>query len=534
MTNHRGAIARALRGDKDACAALDAVSEPILCVDLDSKITYLNQAAEEMTGWRLGEARGLPAENVFRLVTGDTGESVRDGVRMSAPDVKPAVAKAICANRILVRRDGLQTTFESEVEVMYDQQGAASGALLSFSYIGPPADSIQMRAARQDFLTGLPNRMLFNDLTARSILLAQRAGARLAVMFVDIDHFKHINDSMGHAVGDKLLQSIGERLRACVRQSDVVSRLGGDEFGVLLAPIDGEGAAARCAGKIITSLSAPHMVDGKRLDIQVSIGVSTFPSDGKTCTDLVKRADDATYETKRRGRNGYRFFLPEMHLRFAERQSLEADLRCALGQNEFVLHYQPKVDLNSKKITGMEALIRWSRPRHTLVFPDQFVPVAQDTGLIVPIGAWVILQACRQSKAWEAEGLGVIPMAVNVSAGEFNGADFVPMVRASLLATHFDPVNLELEVTESSLFHDVEASVNKMKALKAIGVRIAIDDFGIGYSNFSYLMRFPSDSLKLHQSFVQQITVDPRAATIPTARVFPKPSLLRADVESVP
>jgi diguanylate cyclase (GGDEF)-like protein len=382
------------------------------------------------------------------------------------------------------------------------------------------ATALEMsHSASHDVLTNLPNRVLFNDRLTQAISLAERQRKQLAVMFIDLDDFKKVNDSLGHGVGDKLLQSIAERLRASVRRSDTIGRLGGDEFVVLLAQIEHAEDAACSARKILRTLTAPYIIDNKNLDINVSIGVSAYPGDGQDAESLINRADNALYDAKQSGRNNYQFFRREMHERLAERQSLEADLRCALGRNEFLLHYQPMFNLQTGQITGVEALIRWVHPQRGLLYPAQFVPIAEECGLILSIGQWVLLEACKQARAWLDVGLGVMPVSVNVSAAEFGAKDFLSGVRAVLIATGVEPQNLELEVTESVLMHDAEAAVVTMVKLKAMGVQIAIDDFGMGYSSFTYLRRFPSDALKLHHSFVQEIAAGPRDAAIVNAMI---------------
>jgi diguanylate cyclase (GGDEF)-like protein len=382
------------------------------------------------------------------------------------------------------------------------------------------ATALEMsHSASHDVLTNLPNRVLFNDRLTQAISLAERQRKQLAVMFIDLDDFKKVNDSLGHGVGDKLLQSIAERLRASVRRSDTIGRLGGDEFVVLLAQIEHAEDAACSARKILRTLTAPYIIDNKNLDINVSMGVSAYPGDGQDAESLINRADNALYDAKQSGRNNYQFFRREMHERLAERQSLEADLRCALGRNEFLLHYQPMFNLQTGQITGVEALIRWVHPQRGLLYPAQFVPIAEECGLILSIGQWVLLEACKQARAWLDVGLGVMPVSVNVSAAEFGAKDFLSGVRAVLIATGVEPQNLELEVTESVLMHDAEAAVVTMVKLKAMGVQIAIDDFGMGYSSFTYLRRFPSDALKLHHSFVQEIAAGPRDAAIVNAMI---------------
>jgi diguanylate cyclase (GGDEF)-like protein len=386
--------------------------------------------------------------------------------------------------------------------------------------IAARATSLEMsHSASHDALTDLPNRVLFNDRLTQAISLAERQKKQLAVMYIDLDHFKKINDSLGHDIGDKLLQSVADRLKASVRRSDTISRLGGDEFLVLLSQVEHEEDAIFSARKILRALTVPYVINSNSLDVSVSIGVSAYPSDGQDAEGLINKADNALYEAKRNGRNAFQFFRREMHARLAERQSLEADLRCALGRNEFVLHYQPKLNLKTGLITGVEALIRWLHPQRGLVYPGQFVPVAEECGLIQSIGQWVLLEACKQARAWIDEGLGVVPVSVNVSATEFGAKDFLSGVRAVLIATGVEPKNLELELTESVLMHDAEAAVVTLVKLKAMGVQVAIDDFGTGYSSFTYLRRFQSDALKLDHSFVQEIAADPRDSAIVSAMI---------------
>lgn len=504
-----------------ANVTLDSIEEAVLRTDLQDNVTYLNRIAEELTGWKRDEAQGRPVADVLRFIDGVTGAAMDNAAGIAMQEAETAKATATCKNCMLVRRDGIEFGIESKVTLIRDQDGNITGAVVAFHDVSEArAKALEMsHSAQHDVLTDLPNRVLFNDRLTQAITLAERQGKQLAVMFVDLDHFKKINDSLGHDVGDKLLQSVAGRLAACIRRSDTVSRLGGDEFVVLLSQVEHAEDAAFSARKILRALTAPHSIDNKNLDINVSIGVSTYPSDGQDAEGLINRADNAMYEAKQHGRNNYQFFRREMHARLAERQSLEADLRCALGRNEFLLHYQPKINLQTGEITGAEALLRWLHPQRGMVYPAQFVPVAEECGLILPIGQWVLLEACKQARAWSDAGLGVVPMAVNVSAAEFGAKDFLSGVRAVLIATGVAPQNLELELTESVLMRDAEAAVVTLVKLKAMGVQLAIDDFGTGYSSFTYLRRFPSDALKLHQSFVQEITADPGDAKIVSAMI---------------
>jgi diguanylate cyclase (GGDEF)-like protein/PAS domain S-box-containing protein len=501
-----------------ANVTLDSIGEAVLRTDGQGKVTYLNRKAEEMTGWSREEARGRPMAEVLRLIESTGGPAAGNSAGLAMQDDQPAKKTADC---ILVRRDGFECGIDHKVTPIQDQDGNVTGTVVAFHDVSAArAKSLEMsHLAQHDALTDLPNRVLFNDRLTQAIALAERQGKQLAVMFVDLDHFKKINDSLGHDIGDKLLQSVAGRLMACVRRSDTVSRLGGDEFVVLLAQVEHAEDAAYSARKILRALAAPHRIDNKSFDINVSIGVSTYPRDGKDAEGLLIRADNAMYEAKEHGRNNFQFFRHEMHARLAERQSLEADLRCALGHNEFLLHYQPKLSLQTGEITGVEALIRWLHPGRGMLYPAQFVSIAEECGLIVPIGQWVLLEACKQAQAWRDSGLGVVPVSVNVSAAEFGAKDFLSGVRAVLIATGVQPQHLELELTESVLMRDAEAAVVTLAKLKTMGVQLAIDDFGTGYSSFTYLRRFPSDALKLHQSFVQEIMADPADAAIVSAMI---------------
>jgi diguanylate cyclase (GGDEF)-like protein len=368
--------------------------------------------------------------------------------------------------------------------------------------------------AEHDFLTGLPNRSLLTDRLAQSIALAKRRGKRVALMYLDLDHFKHINDSLGHAVGDQLLQSAAKRLQACVRDSDTVSRQGGDEFVVLLTEIEAARDAALAAEKLIAAMAAPHLIGGQRLHVTLSIGISLYPDDGKNVETVLRNADTAMYHAKRSGRNNYQAFTPDMNAHALARRSVEEALHRALEQRGLVLHYQPKVKLETGAFTGAEALLRLQQADRSLVFPAQFMRIAEDCGLIVPIGRWVLREACRQAVAWLQSGLEMGQIAVNVSAVEFLSKDFLASVRAILNDTGLDPRHLELELTESGLMRDTEMMTAILRALKDLGVQIAVDDFGTGYSSLSYLRRFPIDTLKIDQSFVHDIDGDADASIV--------------------
>jgi diguanylate cyclase (GGDEF)-like protein/PAS domain S-box-containing protein len=504
-----------------ANATLDSIGEAVLRTDKRGSITYLNRLAEKLIGWSRDEALGLPTADVLQLIDSASGAAVDNAVATVMQQDRSANATICTIHCTLVRRDGIRFGIENRVTTVGDRAGNVIGAVMSIRDVSMArAASLEVsRVAHHDVLTNLPNRTLFNDRIVQAISLAERQRKQLAVLFVDLDQFKRINDSLGHAVGDNLLRSVAARLTACVRRSDTVCRLGGDEFLILLSQLEHVEDAAISARKILRAVAAPHIIDNRSLDISVSIGGSTYPTDGLDADTLMSHADAAMYEAKLHGRNGYQFFRSDMRKRFAKRLQLEGDLRSALGRNEFVLHYQPEINLHTGQITGMEALIRWLHPKEGLLLPPVFIPIAEECGLIVPIGQWVLLEACRQSREWSDSGLGTVPMAVNVSAAEFRAKDFLSGVRAVLISTGVEPENLQLELTESVLMEDADSAVVTLLALKAMGVHLAIDDFGTGFSSFTYLQRFPMDTLKVDRSFVHQIAPNPQGINLVTAMI---------------
>jgi diguanylate cyclase (GGDEF)-like protein/PAS domain S-box-containing protein len=513
----RRAIEDSLFVEKErAQVTLDSIGDAVLSTDASGKITYLNLVAENMTGWSREDALGRTLIDVFRIVDGATREACRNPMELAMQQDR---AVGLAANSILIRRDGIEFAIEDSVAPIHDRKGRVTGAVIVFHDVSAAkAMTVQMSAmAQHDVLTGLPNRAYLNDRIAQAITVAHRHDGKFAVLFLDLDHFKHINDSLGHPVGDMLLQSVAGRLVRCVRDSDTVSRQGGDEFIVLLSEIGLAKHAALCAQKLLTMLKAPNFIGHHGLEISASIGISVYPDDGLDPETLIKTADTAMYQAKEHGRNNYKFFEQEMNIRAVERQSIEEDLRGALERHEFVLQYQPKIDLQTGAITGAEALIRWLHPQRGLVAPLMFIPVAEDSGLILPIGTWVRREACRQARAWQDAGFPPIPVAVNISVVEFRDQNFIESVRAILKETRLDPHYLELELTESVLMRHAETSTNLLQQIKSMGVQLTVDDFGTGYSSLSYLRRFPIDALKIDRSFVRDITTNPDDATIVSA-----------------
>lgn len=495
---------------------LDAIVDAVLTTDVQGRVTYLNRTAEIMTGWSMTESLGRPLTEVFNLVE----------VLTRAQAINPAL-RAINENRmvefeadcVLIRRDGTELPIEDSATPVHGAGGALTGAVVVFHDVTQSRAMMTEMAflAHHDFLTGLPNRALLAERFQQAIGQARRQGYQVALLFLDVDFFKKINDSLGHAVGDQVLKTVAARLLQCVRTTDTVSRQGGDEFVVLLSQIAGPDEAARVAQKLIAVFAQDQFVDGHEIQLTLSIGISVFPSDGEDVDTVMQNADTAMYHAKTTGRNNYQFFEKELNVRAIERLNLESGLRRALRQEEFHLVYQPQVDLLTNELIGAEVLIRWQDPALGLMQPRQFIPVAESCGLIVRIGHWVLYETCRQIRAWQDAGLNVVPLAINISAIEFNQYRFAERIQRILRETGVDASYIQIELTESLLMHDSEASVNTLKELNSMGIKLAIDDFGIGYSSLSYLRRFPVQILKIDQSFVRDITTDVDDATIVTA-----------------
>jgi diguanylate cyclase (GGDEF)-like protein/PAS domain S-box-containing protein len=499
-----------------ADVTLNSIGDAVLSIDMPGHVTYLNPVAERMTGWLRQEALGRPLADVFRIIDATTREPARNPMDQA---IQLDRIVGLTPNCLLVRRDGFETAIEDSASPIHDRSGQVIGAVIVFKDVSV-ARALSLQAvhlAQHDFLTDLPNRMLLSDRLTQAIALARRHGQRLAVLFLDLDRFKHVNDTLGHAMGDTVLQSVARRLVSCVRSSDTVSRLGGDEFVVLLTDIETRDGASCSARQIAAALVAPHEVAHQQLHVTASIGISIYPDDGPDAETLIKCADTAMYHAKERGRHTFQFFEGEMNARAVERQWVEAGLHRALERREFVLHYQPKIDLDTGAVTGAEALVRWANPERGLMLPKDFLPIAEECGLIVPIGQWVLREACRQARAWIDEGRRPMAVAVNISAVEFGDPRFLQNLRTVLNDSRLDARYLEIELTESSLIQHADSTALTLRALKDVGVQVAIDDFGTGYSNLSYLRQFPIDVLKIDQSFVHEISAIPVGTSIVSA-----------------
>jgi len=475
----------------------------------EGKAFYLNPAGRALLGLAPDASiAGFPIEEAhppwaMEIIT-RTGipTAVRDGVWSG--------------ETALLTRDGRELPLAQTIIAHHD----AAGRL---TYLSTIARDISARKhyeadlihrAQHDALTGLPNLLLLRDRIEQALVVARRHQRAAAVLYLDIDNFKHINDSLGHAAGDDLLKTLAARLAAAVREGDTVARQGGDEFVLLLADLADADAVSALIAKLTAAVAAPAVVAGRELRVTCSIGVALYPRDGDDAPTLLRNADTAVYRAKELGRDTFQFYAAEMNARVIERMAMEDDLRLALRRGEFEVHYQPRVDLGGGEINGFEALVRWRHPKDGLVSPARFIPVAEDSGLIVPLGAWVLAEACRQLKLWHDMGHRQLSMAVNVSVNQFQRADFVEQVDGVLAASDLPADALELEITESLLMRGTDATRGAMDILRALGVTFAIDDFGTGYSSLSYLRELPVTTLKIDQSFVRDITNDPDDATL--------------------
>jgi diguanylate cyclase (GGDEF)-like protein len=427
----------------------------------------------------------------------------------------------------------VQGTLERRVKARTKELARANAGLEAEIAERRLADQRVVHMAHHDALTGLPNRTLLADRVGQAIARAHRSGGKLAVLFLDLDRFKNVNDSFGHAVGDMLLTAVSARLTASRREEDTVARLGGDEFIVSIPDVADAAEAESVAARILSDLAKPFTINGHQLHADVSIGIALYPRDGDTAETLMRNADTAMYHAKESGRGNYQFFSEQLTERVSRRLSTETNLRRALERGEFTVHYQPLMNLATGRVDGAEALLRWPQQDDRLVSPVEFIPIAEETGLIVPLGEWVLLEACAQAQAWQAMHPG-LRIAVNLSARQFRQKNLIGMIEQVLGESRLHPSLLELELTEGMLMHNVEEATHILARLDEIGVRLAIDDFGTGYSSLSYLKRFPIHTLKIDRSFVRDISTDPDDAAIVTAIVAMARSLnLRVTAEGV-
>lgn len=418
---------------------------------------------------------------------------------------------------LVKRKDGSSVTVEMHRHAMRSNGSMVIVAVLRDITERKQSEQRMYELAHYDTVTGLPNRTLFYESLVRTLMLAADKTMTVAVMFIDLDHFKKINDTIGHAAGDDLLSQFGSRLMQCVRVRDTVGRLGGDEFAMILLMPSGPQGATVVAAKIRNALGAPFKLQGHEVTVTASIGITLYPDDADNADTLIKYADTAMYQAKHAGRNTSRFFTAQMNTEMVARLELETALRQAIEKEEFVLHYQPKVEINSGRIVGLEALLRWERPGHGLVSPATFIPMLEETGMIVRVGSWVIANACKQLGVWMHTDIGPVQVSVNVAGRQFLEGDLEADVRAGLSSNEIAGELIELELTESSLMADSDRTITTLKNMKQLGVQISIDDFGTGYSSLAYLRRFPIDKLKIDIAFIRNITSVPDDAAIALA-----------------
>lgn len=491
--------------------AIQSSVNAIIITDIEGNIEYVNPAFERITGYLPHQAIG---RNCRFLQNGDREQ--------------PGVAKLRRAIRAREEGGALLRNYRSDGALFWNDVHIAPvrdaggevthfvGVLNDVTAIKRAEEQLE-RQASVDPLTELANRNVLKDRIQQAIAGAARHGELVAVGFIDLDNFKVINDSLGHNIGDELLKQVAARLTACLREQDTVARYGGDEFAFVLLGQHEDNGIGGLMERILATIGTPFRVDGHDFYISCSIGVSFYPRDGHDADTLLRNADAAMYRAKERGRNNFQFYTASMNERVSERLSLESMLRQAVSRGEFALHYQPKVDLRSGRVVGVEALLRWQRGDGAPVLPSAFIPLAEETGLIVPIGEWALKQACRDNKAMQAAGLPPLHVAVNISARQFGGGALAARVQEALDVAGLAPEWLELELTESLVMQNPEEAVRSLHELKDLGVRLAIDDFGTGYSSLSYLQRFPVDHLKIDQSFVRDIGADPNDAIIARA-----------------
>lgn len=495
----------------------------------DGRPISINPALAQMHGYDSPEQLMAEVPNVSQLF-------VNSSVR---PEIQEELARGRSVHGAQVevfRRDGTTKWVQVNMRAVRDANGE-----IMFSE-GTVEDITERRSAEErvqylayyDALTGLPNRTLLKDRMGKAFASARRRKEKVALLFLDLDRFKYINDSLGHSLGDTLLQQVAERLKGWVREQDTVARLGGDEFLVVVTALNDTTGAAVSAERLMDAMLPEFVIQGHSVSIRCSVGISVFPDNGEDEETLIKNADLAMYSAKDEGRNNYRFFSQDMNVKVLEHMILENNLRQALDHDEFFLVYQPQVDLETGKLVGLEALLRWKHPQMGLVPPDKFIRIAENDGLIVPIGHWVLKTACAQVHTWQQQGLLTVPVSVNVSAVQFRHERFLEMIRSVLQETRLAPEYLELELTESLLASNVDVMISVMRQLKEMGVKLSIDDFGTGYSSLSYLKQFPVSKLKIDRSFVQHAALNPDDAAITSAIISLAKSLnLRVIAEGV-
>ncbi|MBE1162984.1 sensor domain-containing protein [Dyella acidiphila] len=495
---------------------LNSIGDAVITTDISLNVTSLNPIAEAMTGWSNADAKGSPLDDVFRLRDINNRQPLDNPLRQA---MRRNAIVDFSGRAILLHRNGFETPIENSAALIHDHAGNVTGGVLVCHDISENRTlALKMiQLAQHDTLTGLPNRSLLYARIEQAAAMATQRHRQCALLYLDLDHFRRINDTLGHGVGDQVLQAVAQQIRATLRDSeDMAFRYSGDEFVVLLPRVDDADEAAGYAQRLLDACSQTHVAHLPPLDIRASIGISLFPRDATEPDALVRTADAAMYEVKTQGRHGYCFYAPEMSQRTVASQRIENVLRHALAHGELSLQYQPKVDARLGHIVGAEALLRLQVDGKDLFVPDQFIPVAEDTGLIVSIGTWVLREACQQARRWQRDGRP-IPVSVNVSPLQFQYAGFYERLDSIINETGLDPNLLELELTERTMMSGGDGTIRLLRRIRQRGVRLSLDDFGTGYSSLSYLKHFPVDALKIDRAFVRDITQDAETAAITSA-----------------
>ncbi|OOG61883.1 GGDEF domain-containing protein [Rhodanobacter sp. B04] len=514
--SERKAFEDALHRERElAEVTLRSIGDAVITTDPQLRITSLNPIAEAMTGWTDSEAQGRPIEEIFQLFDAQHTQPVANPLRVA---IEHNTIVDLAGKTLLRHRHGFDTPVEDSSAPIHDHAGNVIGGVLVFHDVSETrALALKMiHLTQHDTLTGLPNRSQLQGHIGQVLATAERRQQRAALLHIDIDNFKQVNEQHGHAAGDRVLRALVAQIQRCLPGDELLSRYGGDEFVLVLPHLDSVGEAASRCQVLINHCEQVRVDDLPELALRVSIGISVYPDDATEPETLLQHAETALVAAKAQGQHGYRFFTPAMNERAQARRQIESALRQALPRHELSLHYQPKVDAADGRIVGAEALLRWHVNGQELHKPDQFIPVAEDSGLILPIGAWVLRQACKQARLWQQQGHHM-PVSVNVSPLQFQHADFYTWLDDVLAESGLEGHLLELELTERMVMSGGEATASLLRRIKQRGVRLSLDDFGTGYCSLSYLKHFPIDALKIDRAFVRDLTTDRDTATITRA-----------------